>query len=66
MAMTEFELLRSLINVGQAKRIIVGKALGLNLADLATEDGIKRQFKDLKAAGKLEDLERRLKEPTKP
>lgn len=58
--MTEFELIRAFATARRSQRADIAKQLGLKATDVATEEGMKRQFLAAKAGGKLGDLERAL------
>jgi len=62
--MTEFELIRAFANAPRATRADIAQSLGLAAYDIATEEGVKRQFAAAKAANKLRELEQML--PAKP
>jgi hypothetical protein len=62
--MTEFELIRGFAALGRDRKVEIAKSLGLAVNDVATEEGVKRQFLAAKAANKLGDLERLL--PKRP
>jgi hypothetical protein len=60
--MTEFELISTFIHAERGRRAVIGQALGLPAREMATEEGVKRQYRALKGAGRLAELEQKLNE----
>ena len=46
--MTEFDLLRTFSSLRHVERQAIARKLGVNAADLAGPDGIKRQFRKIR------------------